>query len=148
MDQVTDPRNLGAILRSAAALSVAGLLLPRHGSAELGGACAKAASGALDRVPIVETNLAQALDELGRQGFSRIGLAADGPEPLDAAILAPRCVLVLGAEDRGLRRLTAERCDRLAHLAIDPVMESLNVSVAAGIALYIAAHGLRRQGDP
>ena len=148
LDQVTDPRNLGAILRSAAALGVAGVVLPRHGSAELGGACAKAASGALDRVPIVEVvNLARALEEVGEAGFSRIGLVADGPELFEAAVLAPRNLLVLGAEGRGLRRLTALRCDRLARLAIDPSSDSLNVSVAAGIALYLAAQGLRCRGE-
>lgn len=144
LDQVSDPRNLGAILRSAAALGVGGVVVPRHGSAELGGACAKAASGALDRVPIAEVvNLARALAELRERGFAVLGLDASGPLALEQLPLNSRTVLVLGAEGTGLRRLTAERCDTLARLAIDPGAESLNVAVAAGVALYVIRHALR-----
>ena len=140
LDQVSDPRNLGAILRTAAALGVEGVILPERRSAELGGACAKAASGALDLVPLVEVvNLgphagraeaARLLDR--RPGRGGPDIAGDPRPP-------PRVVLVLGSEGEGLRRLVAEQCDHLARLAIDPRMESLNVSVAAGIALYLLA---------
>ena len=140
LDQVSDPRNLGAILRTAAALGVEGVLLPQRRSAELGGACAKAASGALDLLPIVEVvNLARALAELKRRGYWIVGLDAADATPLETLDLPHRVVLVLGSEGEGLRRLVTEECDHLARLEIDPRMESLNVSVAAGIALYLAA---------
>ncbi len=140
LDQVSDPRNLGAILRTAAALGVEAVLLPQRRSAELGGACAKAASGALDLLPIVEVvNLARALGELKGRGYWIVGLDGAAPERLEALDLPPRVVLVLGSEGEGLRRLVAESCDHLARLEIDPRMESLNVSVAAGVALYLLA---------
>jgi 23S rRNA (guanosine2251-2'-O)-methyltransferase len=140
LDQVSDPRNLGAILRTSAALGVEGVILPQRRSAELNGACAKAASGALDLLPIVEVvNLARALAELKERGYWIVGLDAAGEHALEALDLPPRVVLVLGSEGEGIRRLVAERCDFLARLAIDPRMESLNVSVAAGIALYLLA---------
>ena len=138
LDQVSDPRNLGAILRTAAALGVEGVVVPERRSADLGGACAKAASGALDIVPLVEVvNLARTLDEMKDRGFWIVGLDAGAPDRLEDLPPEPRRVLVLGAEGAGLRRLVAETCDRRARLAIDPRMESLNVSVAAGIALYL-----------
>jgi 23S rRNA (guanosine2251-2'-O)-methyltransferase len=144
LDQVSDPRNLGAILRSAAALGVAGVIVPQHGSAELGGVCAKAASGALDLVPIVEVvNLARSLAELKEHGYWLVGLDAATPTPLEDLPSVPRRVLVLGAEGTGLRRLVAESCDQLASLRIEPRMESLNVAVAAGIALYLLAASQR-----
>ena len=140
LDQVSDPRNLGAILRTAAALGVEGVILPDRRSAELGGACAKAASGALDLVPLVEVvNLGRTLADLKRRGYWIVGLDAAGPAALETLDLPPRIVLVLGSEGEGLRRLVAEQCDHLARLEIDPRMESLNVSVAAGIALYLLA---------
>jgi 23S rRNA (guanosine2251-2'-O)-methyltransferase len=140
LDQVSDPRNLGAILRTAAALRVEGVVLPQRRSADLGGACAKAASGALDLLPLVEVvNLARALIELKQRGYWIVGLDAAGPAALETLDLPPRIVLVLGSEGEGLRRLVAEQCDHLARLEIDPGMESLNVSVAAGIALYLLA---------
>lgn len=141
LDQVSDPRNLGAILRTAAALGVEAVLLPQRRSAELGGACAKAASGALDLLPIVEAvNLARALTELKQRGYWVVGLDGAAPARLETLALPPRIVLVLGGEGEGLRRLVAETCDHLARLEIDARMESLNVSVAAGIALYLLAH--------
>ena len=140
LDQVSDPRNLGAILRTAAALGVEGVLLPDRRSAELGGACAKAASGALDIVPLVEVvNLARALADLKQRGYWVVGLDGAGPAALETLALPARIVLVLGSEGEGLRRLVAEQCDHLARLTIEPRMESLNVSVAAGIALYLLA---------
>ncbi|MFO1046625.1 MAG: 23S rRNA (guanosine(2251)-2'-O)-methyltransferase RlmB [Geminicoccaceae bacterium] len=140
LDQVNDPRNLGAILRTAAALGVEAVILPQRRSAELAGACAKAASGALDLVPIVEVvNLARTLAELKKRGYWVVGLDAAGASALETLDLPARVVLVLGSEGEGLRRLVTEECDHLARLEIDPRMESLNVSVAAGIALYLLA---------
>jgi 23S rRNA (guanosine2251-2'-O)-methyltransferase len=149
LDQVSDPRNLGAILRTAAALGVEGVVVPRRRSAELGGVCAKAASGALDIVPVVEVvNLARALEELKARGFWAVGLDAAGPARVEELPPQPRRVLVLGGEGRGLRRLVAEGCDSLARLEIDPRIESLNVAVAAGIALYLLARAeALRSGD-
>lgn len=145
LDQIQDPRNLGAILRSAAALEVAGVILPERRSAPLGAACAKAASGALDMVPIVEVaNLVQAIEALKRAGFWVVGLDARAEPPLESLPHRPRRALVLGSEEKGLRRLVAEHCDQMARLAIAPRVESLNVSVAAGIALYLLARGLPR----
>lgn len=140
LDQLSDPRNLGAILRTAAALGVEAVLLPRRRSAELNGACAKAASGALDLVPIVEVvNLARALAELKRRGYWILGLDAAAPRRLEELDPPPRLVLALGSEGEGLRRLVGAGCDLLARLEIDPRVDSLNVSVAAGIALYLLA---------
>jgi 23S rRNA (guanosine2251-2'-O)-methyltransferase len=143
LDQVTDPHNLGAVLRSAAAFEVRAVVLPARGSAELSGAVAKAASGALDVVPLVEVvNLARALDELAELGYWRIALDGHAPATLDEVPDDRNLVLALGAEGSGLRRLVAERCDFAARLPIAPAIESLNVSVACGIALYALA---RRQ---
>jgi 23S rRNA (guanosine2251-2'-O)-methyltransferase len=145
LDQVSDPRNLGAILRTAAALGVEGIVLPQRRSAELGGACAKAASGALDLVPLVEVvNLGRTLAELKQRGYWIVGLDTAGDAALETLDLPPRVVLVLGSEGEGLRRLVAEQCDHLARLPIDSRMESLNVSVAAGIALYLLSRRVLR----
>ncbi|MCS6778451.1 MAG: 23S rRNA (guanosine(2251)-2'-O)-methyltransferase RlmB [Geminicoccaceae bacterium] len=145
LDQIQDPRNLGAILRTAAALDVAGVVVPERRSAPLGGACAKAASGALDMVPIVQVaNLGQAIEALQGAGFWVVGLDAAAEPPLESLPYRPRRALVLGSEEKGLRRLVAERCDLSARLVIAPRIESLNVSVAAGIALYLLARGLPR----
>lgn len=140
LDQVTDPRNLGAILRSAAAFEVAAVILPERHSAELNGACAKAASGAVDIVPIITvTNLARALEELAAAGLEVIGLDAAADQTIDQVTRGARPAIVLGSEGEGLRRLVRERCTRLVRLPISPRIESLNVSVAAGIALYALA---------
>ena len=145
LDQINDPHNLGAILRSAAAFAVRAVVMPERRSAEQGGAVAKAASGALDTVPVVEVvNLARALDELAALGYWRVALDAGAEATVDAVPEVDDLVLVLGAEGTGVRRLVAEHCDFAARLPIAPAMDSLNVSVAAGIALYALAR--RRRG--
>ena len=137
LDQITDPQNEGAILRSAAAFGVAAVVVQdRHAPPE-SGALAKAASGALDIVPrVVTVNIARALEELGRMGFWRIALAADGDIPLKDAAGPGDIAIVLGAEGSGIRRLVRERCDASAFIPLNAAMESLNVSTAAAIALY------------
>jgi 23S rRNA (guanosine2251-2'-O)-methyltransferase len=143
LDQVTDPRNVGAILRSAAAFGAACVIVQdRHAPPE-SAAMARAASGALETVPLLrEVNLARALRWLQTQGFWTIGLSADAGGTLAETLPRDRRIaLVLGAEDSGLRRLQRETCDALARLPITAEIESLNVSAAAAVALYEIARG-------
>lgn len=143
LDQVTDPRNVGAILRCAAAFGAACVVMQdRHAPPETG-ALARAASGALESVPVArEVNLSRAIVTLQRAGFWVLGLAGDAPRSLAEAVPRDRRVaLVLGAEDAGLRRLQRETCDELARLPIAAGIESLNVAAAAAVALYEIARG-------
>ncbi len=143
LDRVTDPRNVGAVLRSAAAFGARAVVVTRaHAPAE-SGSLAKAASGALEFLPYVRVaNLARALDRLAGLGYWRIGLVSGADPPLSRTDVPDHVALVLGAEGSGLRRLTAGKCDRLARLPTRPGFPDLNVSNAAAVALYEATRSV------
>ena len=143
LDQITDPHNVGAILRSAAAFAVKAIVTTARHSPEATGVLAKSASGALEMVPLVTVqNLARALNELNDRGFMTVGLDSEGSEDLGAVVLQEPLALVLGAEGKGLRQLTRETCSVVARLYMPGQIKSLNVSNAAVLALYIGASRL------
>src|SRR6266567_1099787 len=140
LDQITDPHNVGAILRSAAAFAVKAIVTTARHSPEATGVLAKAASGALELVPMITVqNLARALTQLNERGFMTVGLDSEGSDDLAAVALCEPLALVLGAEGKGLRQLTRETCSVVARLDMPGEIKSLNVSNAAVLALYIGA---------
>jgi 23S rRNA (guanosine2251-2'-O)-methyltransferase len=147
LDQITDPHNVGAIMRSAAAFAVKAIVTTARHSPEATGVLAKSASGALEMVPLVTVqNLARALTELNDQGFMTVGLDSQGSENLGAMTLRQPLALVLGAEGKGLRQLTRETCSAVARLDMPGEIKSLNVSNAAVLALYIGSVRLGLMG--
>ena len=137
LDGVQDPHNLGACLRVADAAGVHAVVLPRDRSAPLSAAARRAASGAAETVPVFQvTNLARALDAIKAAGIWLYGAAQDAATELHAAEFSGPAAVILGGEEKGLRRLTRERCDRLVRIPMAGSIESLNVSVAAGVVLY------------
>lgn len=138
LDQVSDPHNIGAILRTAAAFGVGGVINTKDNAPQESAVMAKASSGGIELVPLVPvTNLSQAMETLKKLGYWCVGLDGEARQTIAGVKLNQKTALVLGTEGRGLRRLTAERCDLLVKLPIAPEMESLNVSNAAAIALYV-----------
>ena len=140
LDQITDPHNVGAILRTAAGFAVAAVVTTARHSPEATGVLAKSASGALEYVPIVTVqNLARALAALRERGYLLVGLDSTGDVDLGDASLRAPLALVLGAEGKGLRQLTRTTCDQVARLDLPGRIKSLNVSNAAALALYVAS---------
>ena len=145
LDQITDPHNIGAILRTAAAFGVDAVVLTERHAPELAGVAAKAASGGIEHVPIIRVvNLARALDRLGESGYLRLGLDSEAELSFAKVPLKTPLALVLGAEDKGLRRLTREKCDVLVRLDLPGAIKSLNVSNACAVALTLLNMALAR----
>ena len=136
LDQVTDPHNIGAIMRSAVAFNASAVIMPEAGAPGETGTLAKSASGATEMIPLIcVANLARAMEMLKKADFWCVGLDGYAQTTISEYKLPKKCVLVLGAED-GIRRLTMENCDIVVKLPIDPAIESLNVSNAAAVAMY------------
>jgi 23S rRNA (guanosine2251-2'-O)-methyltransferase len=146
LDQLTDPQNVGAVLRSCAAFGVTAVVLTGRHAPPASGVLAKAASGALDMVPVVRViNLARALEQLAELGYWRVGLDSEANQPIAEIDLSGNIAIVLGAEGAGLRQLTSRKCDFLARIPASGKLASLNVSNAAAIILYEVAR--RRSAD-
>ena len=144
LDQITDPHNVGAIFRSAAAFAATAIVTTQRHSPDATGALAKAASGALENVPLVSVqNLARGLAALKQNGFLVVGLDGSGETDLATLRLRAPLALVLGAEGKGLRQLTKETCDAVARITLPGAIKSLNVSNAAAVALYVTTHRLQ-----
>ncbi|MCO5730579.1 23S rRNA (guanosine(2251)-2'-O)-methyltransferase RlmB [Rhizobium sp. SSA_523] len=147
LDQVTDPHNVGAIMRSAVAFGAGAVITTQRHSPTESGVLAKSASGALELIPYIQvTNLSDALGELHRLGFATIGLDSEGPAPLETSLAGERIALVLGSEGKGLRQKTRDTVTALARLDMPGAIKSLNVSNAAAIALYATRLHLTRAG--
>lgn len=143
LDQITDPHNVGAILRTAAAFAVDAVIMTERHAPELAGAAAKAASGGLEHVAIIRVvNLSRALEQLGSMGYLRLGLDSEAEASLTKAILRRPIALVFGGESKGLRRLSREKCDALVRLDLPGPIKSLNVSNACAVALTLLQAGL------
>ncbi|MQW88291.1 TrmH family RNA methyltransferase [Sinorhizobium saheli] len=144
LDQVTDPHNVGAIMRSAVAFDAGALITTMRHSPTESGVLAKSASGALELIPYIQiTNLADTIEELHRLGFMTIGLDSEGPQPLEGTFAGDRIALVLGSEGKGLRQKTRQTVTALARLDMPGAIKSLNVSNAAAIAMYAARQYLK-----
>ncbi len=144
LDQVTDPHNVGAIMRSAVAFDAGALITTMRHSPTESGVLAKSASGALELIPYIQiTNLADTLEELHELGFMTIGLDSEGPQPLEGTFAGDKIALVLGSEGKGLRQKTRQTVKALARLDMPGAIKSLNVSNAAAIAMYAARHHLK-----
>lgn len=138
LDQVTDPHNVGAVLRSASAFGAGAIIVPERGAPSINGVMAKIASGAAEHVPLITVkNLARAIEELQQERFHCVGLAEEGEVDISKAKLGEgRVAIVLGAEGEGMRQLTRQKCDQIVRLPTQPPIGSLNVSNAAAISLY------------
>ena len=140
LDQLSDPRNVGAIMRSALALGATAMISTHRNAPDESGALARAAAGALEKIPMIRVvNLARAIERLQEAGIEVAGLAADGETSVESLAQVQRLAIALGAEGAGLRHLTRRHCDRLVRIDISQDSESLNVSIAAAIALYAAS---------